>query len=816
MAGEQYQEELTLKFDQFMQGLDTVAAGLQGFTDEANKAITGLAKEFDDAKESVIKFGKAFAVLASIPASLLAIARSTGRAAEEIDQLSQKTGLSIEQAQGWLVQLNRVGLGSESLAFMMRTLSANMEQAKDGASEAAARFRALGVTQADLKKGDLNEILLKTADGFKGMEHSAAKSRLQLELLGRVGMSLGPAFNNGLRGIEGAFAAAKKFGALSEAQVAIAAALDDKFDDMGMALRGLKNQFGALITGALIPAIDVFTDLIVLVKDIATGPIFGELLKKTVQGWSIIFVLLVGVLEEVKILLGGIGAGIASIFAGPIKQAPARLKAALAAMNDDLDKEGVKLQKRIMDIMNPGPGAGAGRKSKVPNKTKGEPVKEAEAILKASTAEVDAVQALVKSKYELLRIEEERANLFATVDPVRAAKIEAQFAANELKEMANLNTKKIFLLKVYEQEVLATMGENEEQKKLFMAQIAEQIKAIDRETIDAMNKNAAAGARTVIDTEKQKYEVAKKYSEMRSQAMAEAFKEQISLAENELEKVKLNYGTAEQVAQAEIKLLQWKMDQEISVLEVGSLQEATIRQKYAILIEKQERISQDSFKEGWKQAWYDYANNLNSTFNLATDMARKTAEAMAQGFKTFFFDLFEGRIKNLKDVLRSFADFAKQIIAEVIARVITAKLVTAGVSALTSLFGVTGAHESSGVATFGNSNAPGGQFMVNMPKGEAGGKVQKFAVGGPVFSNDDTVPAMLKSGEYVLSNKGVSLLDRLNQGNLPFGGRLDVHIHNAPQGTVADGVSMRKEMEGMVVDIILKNRDQRGPLKKAF
>ena len=189
-----------------------------------------------------------------------------------------------------------------------------------------------------------------------------------------------------------------------------------------------------------------------------------------------------------------------------------------------------------------------------------------------------------------------------------------------------------------------------------------------------------------------------------------------------------------------------------------------------------ERVSTDIW-DGWARGMQRYVEDTKSGFGLAADLARRTAQVMEQGFRNFFFDLFDGKIKTLKDALKGVLDFVKQIAAQVAAQI--------AVKGVLSGFG----------------------FGANM-----GGMVlERFATGGPVMGtgNRDTIPALLTPGEYVLSRQDVGLIKsgivQANRSTPP----ITVNVINAPPGTQAQ-VQTRQEVDSVVIDVLLRHRRDLG------
>jgi hypothetical protein len=267
-----------------------------------------------------------------------------------------------------------------------------------------------------------------------------------------------------------------------------------------------------------------------------------------------------------------------------------------------------------------------------------------------------------------------------------------------------------------------------------------------------------------------------------------------------------NFLAAQQQAQTWIDAYQKEEDAALARLDAeidayGKAQEAMGR--FIVQRTQKERLEQMSVLELYRFGLQEYLTNYGNTFNIAIDMARQTAQAMSQGFKTFFFDFMQGRITSLQDAFRGLVNFVQQVIAEVLARLATAKLLGLFATGAAGVSGSQGAMMGSGLTA-----ASGGQVA------------RRFAIGGPVFSNGDSVPALLTPGEYVISNRGVDALNRLNQGD-PGGfarggpGNVVVNIHNAPPGTGAD-VSVLRRSQDFVINVILRDLRQNGPLRQAL
>jgi len=219
-----------------------------------------------------------------------------------------------------------------------------------------------------------------------------------------------------------------------------------------------------------------------------------------------------------------------------------------------------------------------------------------------------------------------------------------------------------------------------------------------------------------------------------------------------------------------------KTEQELET----SLLKAETRYRGAI-----NELSGDFF-DGWAAGMRNYVRDTSSGFGLAADMARRSFQTIEQSANRFFFDAMEGRITRFKDVLNAFLNFTKQIASQFAGQLITKQLAGAFSGNMPNFFG--GSPSVSGI------------------EANAGGLIQRFAFGGPVlgFGNQDTVPALLTPGEFVLSRRDVS---DIKSG---LGGGLNVIVNNygssevqtstgrGPDGRQALYVTVREAVKGMV------------------
>ena len=232
----------------------------------------------------------------------------------------------------------------------------------------------------------------------------------------------------------------------------------------------------------------------------------------------------------------------------------------------------------------------------------------------------------------------------------------------------------------------------------------------------------------------------------------------------------------------------------------GLDRETLERQYLAKLVALNQQYSGDAFA-GWKKGLEDYVRNTDSAFGFAAQMAQRTAQFMEQSFRQFFFDVMDEKIKSAKDLFKSFGNFVKQIIAQILAQL----AVAFALKGLTAAFGGGGSMLSGMSELFGGI---GGRDV-------SGIDVRRMASGGMVLGagNQDTVRAMLTPGEGVLNRQGMQALGQLNAGAAPNASEPNITINFQNFGlTTAPQVNYRRQMKGLIIDVIARDPDLRNML----
>jgi hypothetical protein len=228
--------------------------------------------------------------------------------ADSLDELSQRSGASVESLSKLGAAARMSGLDTEQVSAGLVRLSRNLgEIASGGGKDAKAALDQLGVSafnaSGELRKPD--EVMFDLIDSMANLEDGGTKTRLSMELLGKSGAALIPMFNMGAEAIKGLNTG------ISEEFAKNAGIYNDRMEELKMQFTAL----GVTVLDQLLPSMIKGTEFI------------GGLISSA-QGW----------LKENEGALGAFVKGIASAavevakLAGPVFAAVIAYKAYQSAV----------------------------------------------------------------------------------------------------------------------------------------------------------------------------------------------------------------------------------------------------------------------------------------------------------------------------------------------------------------------------------------------------------------------------------------------------------------------------------------------------
>lgn len=193
------------------------------------------------------------------------VIKQTTEAAEKLELLREKTGMSYETLKVMSYGAKLAGSDIDTLSKGFGILAKNMADTGTQFEGKTKYFSALGLSARD-SSGHLktmDQMIMETADKFAVMNNGTAKTALSMQLFGKSGKDMIPILNQGSAGVaewkEEMIRLGFTFDEVANKQ---AAALDDQFDRLSMAGTNLKDRIVKEVVPGILGGMDTFMDKI--------------------------------------------------------------------------------------------------------------------------------------------------------------------------------------------------------------------------------------------------------------------------------------------------------------------------------------------------------------------------------------------------------------------------------------------------------------------------------------------------------------------------------------------------------------------------
>lgn len=682
--------------------------------------------------------------------ALFAVAKSTANYGEEALKTSQRIGATVETTTALQHAANMADVPIATLEKGLKTLAQAAVQASSGSGDGAQVFAQLGISATDAagKMKPLDQLFLELQDRLNGTRSQAEFLDAGTRTLGKSFLEMVPLIRQGSEATKAAMEDGKRLGVvLGQEDAEAASRFNDELKRLSAASQGLSLTVGK----QLIPAI---TELLKAMTNLTSGP-GGSMFKLEVQGWAAALTLFNHAIRETTAEI--------DVFFKKMGKDDAVKKFWNDALVEGRKKLDRQTDLRLHQIFQDQLGRMGGQKSS------------------AETGRDVSMGITVP-----------------TTKPFDQAKY-----ANDLIEIWNAGTRALEIQNKAIREQLDLMFRQE--------QLADEVRQERDTTEREMVARGVADAELMLQAQEQAQQRERAGLVTLAQAWI-AYDEQVGASTeqrytHQMDLLRATLAKETGLTQDEVGrlVIAWQNDDEQLSREILGRTALTAQERETIERQSLTRLAalhqefSGSIFEGWKRGLENYVRSTDSAFGFAAQMAQRTAQFMEQNFRQFFFDAMDNKIKSLKDLFASFANFAKQMIAQVLAQLAT----MLALKAATGVFGggLGGLFGGFGGGALGGGADAGGLF----------GGLQ-FASGGPVLGagNSDTVRAMLTPGEGVLNRQGMQALAQLNTGTMPSAREGDIHVNiYNPGRSDRPTVNYRRELKGMVIDILYNDADLR-------
>jgi hypothetical protein len=187
-----------------------------------------------------------------VGAGLAGIATHAINAADDMNDLSQKTGVSVESLSKFQQAANASGTSIEGVGKAMIKLNRNLATSNPQAAESLTSL-GISATNASGKLKSTDAIMLEVANKFAKMPDGANKTAAAMALFGKAGADMIPMLNGGSKAVT-------DLKATMSTDMAQSA---DRFNDKLEILKTKAGELGLRIGSLLLPYLEKFVDLLV-------------------------------------------------------------------------------------------------------------------------------------------------------------------------------------------------------------------------------------------------------------------------------------------------------------------------------------------------------------------------------------------------------------------------------------------------------------------------------------------------------------------------------------------------------------------------
>jgi hypothetical protein len=166
-----------------------------------NDLSSQMERSFQTAKNALVGFAAAVASVASLDALAEGI-RHTAEALADLDDMSQKTGSSVENLSRLAKVAHAFGGDAAAVNVALNNLARGMAGADEESDKTRQALEALGITTDHIAERDPSAVFIQIAKALQQYHDGAAKAALMTDLFKKSGVDLLPYMNNVANGLE--------------------------------------------------------------------------------------------------------------------------------------------------------------------------------------------------------------------------------------------------------------------------------------------------------------------------------------------------------------------------------------------------------------------------------------------------------------------------------------------------------------------------------------------------------------------------------------------------------------------------------------
>jgi len=215
-SGGKFRVAIDLDASGLNRGVSQATRSLRKFDRDGTRSLRGVDRATHTLGNS---FRSAARYAAGAAAAYLSISQARTAVEQTIElykatsNLTLNLGMATEEASAFAAVAKSRGIQVTQLGMAFKTLSTQVEQAKDGSEASTGVFQSLGISMQDLKTKGVGGLLVDISKGLEGMGAGTERVNAASKLLGRGWQALLPMLREGPKALKDNLQYAKDVGA---------------------------------------------------------------------------------------------------------------------------------------------------------------------------------------------------------------------------------------------------------------------------------------------------------------------------------------------------------------------------------------------------------------------------------------------------------------------------------------------------------------------------------------------------------------------------------------------------------------------------
>ena len=310
------------------------SAKLRSELDKVKKQVGGLHAVARNFESGLKKIGGVLAGAFAVGA-VVGFARQVNQAADRLNDLSQRLGVSASRLNVIELAATQAGASTEAVATAMAKLTENVGSAAMVNKAAAAAISTLKLSTQDLLQLRPDQAFEAVTAALSKIPNEFQRAALAQDLFGKGAKELSQFFREGTSAIETAQAALERHGAaLNDIDIAKIGVMNDDLAAQGIIVQNLGIKMLSNFSPAVGVAVESFSNLI--------GAVGGA--TEAGKSMGVVFVAVIKIIEAAAQTLIALFEGIRSVVAGVVGVILAgweKIASGLAFVAEKLGMEGV-------------------------------------------------------------------------------------------------------------------------------------------------------------------------------------------------------------------------------------------------------------------------------------------------------------------------------------------------------------------------------------------------------------------------------------------------------------------------------------------